>query len=77
MLKINGLALPEAKDLLGKKFSSAEAEAIYTETEGNPLILAKISEIDEIRLAELKSIPVDERALSLVLMAQEMLEKNE
>ena len=49
--------------------------AIYQYSNGNPLIITTIAEMDKSKLNGLQSVTAEERALSMFIMAQEILEK--
>ncbi len=72
--EINKLGLEEVKKILGPGFDATEIDAILYHTDGNPRLIETISKIDRSELSEFYSLPAEERALTLCLIARAKLE---
>ena len=72
--EINKLGLEEVKKILGPGFDATEIDAILYHTDGNPRLIETISKIDRSELSEFYSLPAEELALTLCLIARAKLE---
>jgi hypothetical protein len=72
-IELNGLQINDVRKLLGSKFNAEEAEALFQQTDGNPLLLKTISEFNDDKIEELKNLPLDERSMLALIFAQDIL----
>ncbi len=75
ILEVGGFGLEHVKELLGPRFTLEEASLLYHHTDGNPRIIRAITEIDDSKLDGLKGLTIEERAMAIIILAWEMLEK--
>ena len=77
LLRLCGLEFDEVEKILGSSFGASDVEAIYHHTGGNPQLINTIAEMDKSILDELTSTSTEERALSMLIMAQQILERKD
>ena len=74
-IELDGLDVKYVKKILGSKFNTEEVEAIFKHTDGNPMIINFIANINHSKHTNLQDLSPDERALALCALARAKLDR--